>query len=93
MLPARLADEIVGPIRKVVANLKLTRHHCATFDPLTSSRMFALCVTDFGQRAMMPRLLARLREVAPGVRIDLSYTSDHTSRLWGRARSIWRSAF
>ncbi|MBA9948212.1 MULTISPECIES: LysR family transcriptional regulator [Burkholderiaceae] len=79
MQPTRLADDIVGPIREAMSALKLTLLHRTTFDPLTSNRMFGLCMTDIGQRVMMPRLLAHLREVAPSVRIDLSYTSEHTA--------------
>jgi DNA-binding transcriptional LysR family regulator len=81
MKPTRLADDIIGPIRLAMNALKMTLEHRAHFDPATSTRMFGLCMTDIGQRIVMPKLLAHLRKVAPGVRIDLSYTSEHTARL------------
>lgn len=80
MQPTPLADEIVGPIREAMSILKFALLHRATFDPPTSSRLFNLCMTDIGQRVMMPRLLAHLRKVAPDVRINLTYTSDHTAQ-------------
>ncbi|MDN4572530.1 LysR family transcriptional regulator [Pandoraea cepalis] len=80
MQPTRLADEIVGPIRQAMTALKTTLHHRAEFDPKTSDRMFSLCMTDIGQRVMMPRLLKHFGDVAPHIRIDLSYTSEHTAR-------------
>jgi DNA-binding transcriptional LysR family regulator len=80
MQPTRLADEIVGPIREAMASLKVTLEHRITFDPTSSERMFRLCMTDIGQRVMMPRLLKHFGEVAPHIRIDLSYTSEDTAR-------------
>lgn len=80
MRPTRLADEIVGPIRQAMTSLKTTLQHRAAFDPGSSDQMFSLCMTDIGQRVMMPRLLEHFREVAPDVRIDLSYTSANTAR-------------
>lgn len=80
MQPTRLADDIVGPIRQAMNALKVTLEHRASFDPSTSTRMFGLCMTDIGQRVVMPKLLDHLRKAAPGVRIDLSYTSERTAR-------------
>ncbi|MES2260908.1 MAG: LysR family transcriptional regulator [Pseudomonadota bacterium] len=80
MAPTPLAQAIIGPIRQALGTLTLTLQHRASFDPAGSERMFGICMTDIGQRVMMPRLLAHLREVAPAVRIDLSYVSERTPR-------------
>lgn len=80
MKPTPLADDIIAPIRQALGALQLTLRHRASFDPLESDRMFGLCMTDIGQRVIMPRLLQHLRVSAPGVRIDLRYVSEHTSR-------------
>ncbi|AJW98883.1 LysR family transcriptional regulator [Burkholderia gladioli pv. gladioli] len=79
MQPTPLADDIVSPLRQATAALRSTLLHRATFDPSSSQRMFGLCMTDIGQRVMMPRLLEHLQKVAPGVRLDLRYTSDRTA--------------
>jgi DNA-binding transcriptional LysR family regulator len=39
------------------------------FDPTTSTRSFNLLMTDAGEIAFLPRLMQRLREVAPGIRV------------------------
>ncbi|CAE6843412.1 PCP degradation transcriptional activation protein [Paraburkholderia aspalathi] len=79
MQPTRLADDLIGPIREAVSSLKLTLLHRTVFDPSTSNRMFGICMTDVGQRSMMPYLLAHFRSAAPGIRLDVSYPSEHTA--------------
>ncbi|SOE92581.1 DNA-binding transcriptional regulator, LysR family [Burkholderia sp. D7] len=79
MQPTRLADDIIGPIREAVSSLKLTLLHRTVFDPSTSNRMFGICMTDLGQRSLMPQLLAHFRDAAPGIRLDLSYPSERTA--------------
>lgn len=79
MQPTRLADDIIGPIREAMSSLKLTLLHRTAFDPSTSNRMFGICMTDIGQRSMMPQLLAHFRDTAPGIRLDLSYPSERTA--------------
>lgn len=80
MEPTPLAQDIIGPIRLILTTLTLALQHRASFDPLTSDRTFSICMTDVGQRVMMPKLLAHLRKVAPAVSIDLSYVSENTLR-------------
>lgn len=80
MQPTRLADDIVGPMRQAMNAMQITLQHRASFDPATTTRMFGISTTDSGQRVVMPQLLAHLKEVAPGVRIDLTYTSADTAR-------------
>lgn len=80
MEPTPLADAIIGPIRQALTTLHLTLQHRASFEPSGSDRMFALCMTDIGQRVIMPKLLTHLRSAAPSVRIDLSYVSERTPK-------------
>lgn len=78
MEPTPLADAIIGPIRQALTSLTLTLQHRASFDAASSTRMFRICMTDIGQRVMMPNLLSHFRATAPSVRIDLSYVSENT---------------
>lgn len=80
MEPTPLAEAIIGPLRQALTTLTLTLQHRASFDPTRSDRMFAICMTDIGQRVVMPKLLAHLRVVAPAVRVDLTYVSEHTPK-------------
>ncbi|WP_016832686.1 LysR family transcriptional regulator [Herbaspirillum lusitanum] len=80
MQPTPLAEEIVGPMRLAFTTLTSTLQHRTRFDPATSDRMFGLCMTDVGQRVVMPQLLAYCKKHAPLVRFDLSYVSEGTVR-------------
>lgn len=78
MAPTPLADAVAGPLRQALGILTSALQHRVAFDPASSDRMFGVCMTDIGQRVMMPRLLAHLRATAPAVCIDLSYVSETT---------------
>jgi DNA-binding transcriptional LysR family regulator len=80
MAPTPLAGDLIGSVRATLNSLKTTLQHRTSFDPATSDRMFHICMTDVGQRVVMPRLLAHLRLVAPRVRLDLRYLSENTGR-------------
>jgi DNA-binding transcriptional LysR family regulator len=41
------------------------------FDPQSSERRFCVAATDYGQLVLLPGLLARLGEQAPGVRLEV----------------------
>lgn len=41
------------------------------FDPATADRTFRILMTDAGEMVFLPRLMPRLRETAPGVRIEV----------------------
>jgi DNA-binding transcriptional LysR family regulator len=80
MEPTPHARELIQPVREAIALLKTALGHQILFDPETSARMFRLCMNDVGQRVIMPHLLPYLRDIAPAVRIDVSYVSERTSK-------------
>ncbi|AON53706.1 LysR family transcriptional regulator [Herbaspirillum seropedicae] len=80
MLPTPLAEQIVGPMRLALSTLTSTLQHRVSFDPVHSDRLFRLCITDIGQRVIIPRLLAHLKHSAPAIRMELSYVSERTSK-------------
>lgn len=80
MQPTPLADEIIGPMRLAFTALTSALQQRTRFDPASSDRLFGLCMTDVGQRVVMPQLLAYCRKHAPAVRFDVSYVSDRTVR-------------
>ncbi|WP_051156195.1 LysR family transcriptional regulator [Herbaspirillum huttiense] len=80
MLPTPLAEQIVGPMRLALSTLTSTLQHRVSFDPARSDRLFRLCITDIGQRVIIPRLLAHLKQAAPAIRMELSYVSERTSK-------------
>lgn len=80
MEPTPHAQELIQPVREALALLKMALGHQTSFDPKTSTRLFKLCMTDVGQRVIMPKLLTRLSEIAPSVRIEVSYVSERTPK-------------
>src|SRR6202012_4509551 len=69
MRPTPRADDIAGLIDEGFASLRLALQAGGAFDPATSNRTFHLYVSDIGQSVFLPPLVARLRKIAPNVRI------------------------
>jgi DNA-binding transcriptional LysR family regulator len=70
MVPTPQADALIGTCREI---LEMTRRLAAwdvAFDPSTARRRFRICMTDASHITLLPRLLAHVREQAPGVRLD-----------------------
>jgi DNA-binding transcriptional LysR family regulator len=69
MAPTPYAARIAGPIRQGLATIRVSLAESQDFDAATSDRLFILYLTDLGEAYFLPRLLARLGRIAPGVRI------------------------
>lgn len=50
-------------------------------DPARLRRTFRLSMTDAAERLLLPPLLERLRHVAPGVTLDVTYRGDESEQL------------
>ena len=81
MEPTPHASELIGILKRAedLLHTALGRH--VVFDPGASDRTFHLYSTDIAQVTLMPKLLRRLREVAPSVRLELRRISEDTPRL------------
>jgi DNA-binding transcriptional LysR family regulator len=51
------------------------------FDPASSERTFHVCSTDIAQITLLPAIMKRLKEVGPGISVDLVDISDNSPRL------------
>src|ERR1700744_4984846 len=69
MQPTPRSDGIAALIDEGFASLRLALQAGGAFDPATSTRTFHLYVSDIGQSVFLPPLVARLRKIAPNVRI------------------------
>lgn len=67
MVPTPRAVELVDPIRRALGEIDRALHQAPRFDPREARRPFTLACVDFGSFVVVPPLLARLREEAPGV--------------------------
>jgi DNA-binding transcriptional LysR family regulator len=81
MEPTPHASELIGILKRAedLLHTALGRH--VVFEAAASNRTFHLYSTDIAQVTLMPKLLRRLRDVAPSVRIELRRISEDTPRL------------
>jgi len=86
MQPTAYAVEIRPSIRQVLDILSQTRSERVAFDPATSARTFRLALTDIRQVVMLPRLVNRLKAIAPGVRIEAETISSDSPRWMEEGR-------
>lgn len=72
MLPTPRTDALMGTVREVLAGLKRLSESGTAFDPATVQRRFSICMTDASHITLLPRLLAHVRALAPGVALEAS---------------------
>src|ERR1700751_3286931 len=73
------AMTLLDPVRTALAQVETVLRRDQSFDPATAVRTFRLGLSDSMEILIVPRLLARMREIAPGIHLRL-YNVD-TSRL------------
>jgi DNA-binding transcriptional LysR family regulator len=69
MAPTPYAQRIADPIRQALAAIRTSLWESQGFDAASSERSFGVYLTDLGEVFFLPRLLAHLSRIAPGVRI------------------------
>lgn len=69
IVPTPRARELAGPVREALQLLQRSLGPRA-FDPASSTRTFTLYTSDYVDFVVLPRLLARLSQDAPGVRLQ-----------------------
>jgi DNA-binding transcriptional LysR family regulator len=70
IVPTPRARELAGPVREALRLLERTLAP-RQFDPAASTRTFVLITSDYVEFVLLPRLLARVRRQAPGVRLQM----------------------
>jgi DNA-binding transcriptional LysR family regulator len=81
MNPTPHAVELIGLLKNAEDLLQTALDLHVVFDPMRSERRFNLYSSDIAQVTLMPRLMQRLRSVAPNVGIELQRLSDGTPKL------------
>jgi DNA-binding transcriptional LysR family regulator len=72
MKPTQRAEEIVGPVRAMLRDAEQLLASTAEFEPWTSHQRFEVAGSDYIEFLILPRLIARLRRLAPGIEIRVS---------------------
>lgn len=67
MVPTAGAQRLRDPVLRVMATVRTDIVTASPFDPRSSPRRFTIGLSDLGELTFLPHLMARLREVAPGV--------------------------
>ncbi|WP_295984698.1 LysR family transcriptional regulator [uncultured Variovorax sp.] len=80
MAPTPQADALIGPCREVLESVRRLTAWEPDFDPATARRRFRICMTDASHVALLPRLLAHVRPLAPGVRLEAAGIDGNTER-------------
>ncbi len=73
MQPTPRALSLETPIRDALQQIEHTLNAGDVFDPATSRQRFVIAVTDYVELICMPRLMAHLAQVAPGVQLAIEH--------------------
>jgi DNA-binding transcriptional LysR family regulator len=66
-----LGQELAPVTRRLVAEIEDTLLGSRTFEPRTSTRRFRIAANDYCGAVLLPALLARIRQAAPNVLLDV----------------------
>ncbi|MGU3539534.1 LysR family transcriptional regulator [Methylobacterium sp. A54F] len=80
MRPTPRARALVEPVQAALSQIQEITRPPAAFDPATADVTFTLGIPDSTEVLLMPHLVARLRAVAPGVKL-LLHTTDRNRIL------------
>lgn len=81
MEPTPHATELIRLLQRAGDLLHAALGHHVVFNPRTSERSFTIHSTDIAQVTLMPKLMKRLAECAPGVQIVLQRISESTPSM------------
>lgn len=82
MEPTVFAQALFLPLKKSVESIQEVLSLRLDFEANTSDRLFKLSMSDFGQLIFLPRLLEKMSEVAPAIRVEVNpITPDVESQL------------
>ncbi|MCY1218113.1 PCP degradation transcriptional activation protein [compost metagenome] len=82
MEPTPKAMELGEPVRDILQSVRALRSDHASFDPRTSQRSFRFFLLDAGASQMLPPLLSRLAEEAPGILVQAVNADATHLDLW-----------
>lgn len=78
MVPTPRASELIGPVRKALADLEGALSADRGFDPSKAERAFRITALDHTSVVLLPRLARLLAREAPGIRLDLAPFGEST---------------
>ncbi|MGU7771728.1 LysR family transcriptional regulator [Burkholderia sp. MR1-5-21] len=88
MAPTDAARQLHGPLTKAFSIINLAVQQLAHFDPATAERVFRISMSDMSEFYFLPPLLAKLAEIAPGIRLEIASTAVESVSAAMRAGEI-----
>lgn len=88
MAPTKRAINIEPRIRAVLQEVDAVVATPEKFDPHNVSRTFVLTATEYSEFVLLPALMARIREEAPGIRIEIRAPNQNRMLDWLEAGEI-----
>ena len=68
--PTPTADALAQAVQQALALVGQALHDAERFDPAATRRTFHLHMSDIGESEFLPDLMRRVRQLAPGARIE-----------------------
>jgi DNA-binding transcriptional LysR family regulator len=81
MAPTPRADALIGPAREALALLRRLADDEDSFDPAAVQRSFRLAMTDASHITMLPQILAHVRGVGRGIRLEVMPISGASGHM------------
>lgn len=81
MRPTPRASALIGPAREALVLLRRLAGEEGAFDPAAAQRSFRIAMTDASHITLLPRILARVRAVGPGIRLEIMPLTADTPRV------------
>lgn len=72
MKPTQMAEELAPVVRAAISSLDEAIVGQQEFDPAVATRQFTIAPNGYVEFVLMPVVVARLREIAPGIRLRLT---------------------
>lgn len=91
VVPTARATELAGPIAEVLERARSVLSTAEPFDPARSTRRFVIGAPDGVSAVLVPALLARIREAAPGIDVSVRQLLPQPGE--SSPDRAWRSAF
>jgi DNA-binding transcriptional LysR family regulator len=76
MTPTERALELEPVVREVLTNIDRAVQPRSEFDPDNAHRVFRIMASDYAESTLLPSVLAKLRNLAPGLTLDIMTPSD-----------------
>jgi DNA-binding transcriptional LysR family regulator len=81
MQPTPHAMSLVAPVRQALELLRGITRQQALFDPAKAQQTFRICMTDITHLVLLPALINHLRDVAAGIKVEITNISGQTPKM------------